>query len=176
MLKEGGVTLSGGEVLMQGDFLLSLLDEFAGFHRAIETSGYGDPELFSKVLKRLEMAYFDIKIFDEEKHRQYTGVSNRLILQNAGQLKESGVPFTIRIPLIREVNLCDRNLLDTAAFLQGCKSLQGVELLPYNRMAGAKYAMLGKSYDEVFTQPDEEELSHAVSLFENAGIRCTVRR
>ncbi|MBQ3864233.1 MAG: glycyl-radical enzyme activating protein [Clostridia bacterium] len=176
MLREGGITLSGGEVLMQGNFLLSVLDAFSGFHRAIETSGYGDPELFSLVLQRLEMAYFDIKIFDEEKHRFYTGVSNRIILQNAETLKKSGVPFTIRIPLITEVNLSDRNLLDTAAFLQGCPTLQGVELLPYNKMAGAKYAMLGRTYEEIFTQPDAEQLAHAVSLFTGAGIPCTVRR
>ena len=110
ILKNGGVTFSGGEVLMQADFLCELLDRTASLHRAIETSGFGSTEDFEKILKRVELVYFDLKVMDGEKHKYYTGVDNAVILKHARMLMHSGVPYVFRVPFIKDVNTDEENL------------------------------------------------------------------
>ena len=146
----GGVTLSGGEVLSQPDFLLELLIALNGIHRAIETSGYGNPDVFKKVLSNVELVYFDLKAMDDEIHKKYTGVSNNLILQNFNYLKNSKVPYIVRIPLIPTVNDTNENMQAVSELLKGCENLLHVEILPYNKMAGSKYALIGMKYDPQF--------------------------
>lgn len=170
----GGVTCSGGEVLSQPEFLCELLDNLSDLHRAIETSGFSETKIFKKVLDRVELIYFDIKIMNPEKHRVYTGVSNHKILENARILKNSDTPFIIRIPLIPGVNDDTQNLQETAEFLMGSQSIIGVEILPYNKMAGAKYSMLGMKYSpgSDFTQEPNTQL--ALEIFEKYCISVKV--
>ena len=175
LLREGGVTVSGGEPLMQPEFLVQLLDALAQLHRAIETSGYGRAKDWKAALQRLEMVYFDVKIADPEKHRLYTGADNGPILKNLELLKSSGVPFVIRIPTIRGVNDDAANMRATASLLKGAKALLGVELLPYNAYAGAKYALAGLTYDRDFQRPSDEALEEARTIFADAGIPATIR-
>lgn len=168
----GGVTFSGGEPLMQPRFLLEVLEQIPDLHRAIETSGFCDPAVFAKVVRHLDYVMMDLKIFDEEKHLRYTGVSNQKILENARQLCSSDTPFVIRIPVIPGVNDSEGNYRATAEFLRGAKSLQKVELLPYHKTAGAKYSMLGMEY-----QPDfdpEAAVQTSAKLFAEYGIACEV--
>lgn len=143
--ENGGVTFSGGEPTMQAEFLLEVLDGLP-FHKAMQTCGYCDPEIFKKLVKKLDFLFFDIKHADSEKHKLYTGVGNEKILENLKYLKDSGVPFVVRIPLIDGVNEDRENLEKTAELLEGAKNLLRVELLPYNTAAGAKYEMVGKKY------------------------------
>lgn len=171
----GGVTLSGGEVLMQGEFLLELLHHLQPLHRAIETSGFGPPEIFARVLENTELVYFDLKHMDSDAHKRWTKQPNDLILRNAAQLKAGDTPFLVRIPLIRGVNDTEENLAATAAFLEGARSLAGVELLPYNTMAGAKYAMLGLSYGQTFEPPEPRRMEEAVALFASRNIPARIR-
>lgn len=144
----GGFTFSGGEPLMQPDFLLEVLSFLktsgAGpFHCAIETSGYADPQHFRAVVSMLDYVIMDLKIADEEMHRRYTGVSNQKILANFRWLKEeSGKPFLIRTPLIPVITDTPDNL----AALSGLIGSAPWEKLPYNNMAGAKYRMLGMDF------------------------------
>ena len=175
ILSEGGVTVSGGEPLMQAEFTAELLSKLAPLHRAIETSGYAPEDAFRAVLPHLELAYFDLKVMDEEKHRFYTGVSNEPILRNFRILKESGLPFIVRIPFIAGVNDDDGNLQATLRAVSGARSLQRVELLPYNTMAGAKYPLTGREYAYSFSQPTPETIARARELFEASGIPCLVR-
>lgn len=168
----GGVTFSGGEPLLQADFLTEVLEQLSDLHRAIETSGYCKPEKFRQVLQHLDFVMMDIKLFDRDKHKQYTGVDNTVILQNAKTLCEGETPFVIRIPVIPGVNDDEENYRQTAAFLSGAKALQRVEFLPYHKTAGAKYSMVGKEYRPDFDP--EQGVWISKKIFEDYGIRSEV--
>ncbi len=166
----GGLTFSGGEVLMQPDFLLELLQECAFSHRTLETSGFGDPQKWKRILKEADFVFYDLKIMDSQKHKVYTGVPNEIILQNALSLMGSGVPFTVRAPFIHGVNTDAQNLQALAKFLQGAENLKQVELLAYNKLAGAKYKLLEQEYLYEFEQPSEEDYALAAQIFSQYGI------
>ena len=137
-LNGGGVTFTGGEVLMQPDFVLAVRALLPEAHAAIETSGYAQPEVFQRVAKAMDLVIMDVKLTDPALHRRWTGVDNGPILRNLDWLKKSGIPFWIRIPLIPTVNDTEENMRRTAALLQGAARLERVELLPYHKTAGAK--------------------------------------
>ena len=146
----GGVTFSGGEPTASPAFLLeclSLLKEKT--HRAVQTCGFCSPEIFEAVLASCDYMLFDIKLVNDEKHKRYTGVSNEVILQNFGTLARSGKKFVTRVPLIPTVNDTEENIRDTARLLQE-NSVSYVELLPYNKLAGAKYKLAGMEYAPSF--------------------------
>ena len=168
----GGVTFSGGEPLMQHAFLLEVLRQIPDLHRAIETSGYADPDTFAEVVENLDFVMMDIKLFDGQAHRKYTGVDNRRILENAKQLCRGSVPFVIRIPVIPGVNDSEENFRATAQWIAGAPALQRVELLPYHKTAGAKYAMVGRTYAPPFDPERQVRISR--EIFEEYGIRSEV--
>ncbi|MBE6609514.1 MAG: glycyl-radical enzyme activating protein [Ruminococcaceae bacterium] len=167
----GGVTFSGGEPTMQAEFLLETLS-LLPIHKAIQTCGFCETEIFKQIIERVDYLFFDIKHTDPEKHKLYTGVDNSLILKNLDEVIASRKPFTARIPLIKGVNDGIRNLTETARLLKDAAGLQRVELLPYSALAGAKYPMLGKDYVEVFDAPEEVDLSP----FREFGIECKVMK
>lgn len=142
----GGVTFSGGEPLMQSEFLCEMLPLLGTMHKAIETSGYALCETFEKVIRQMDYVLMDLKCMSEEMHKVYTGVSNQQILQNYKRLRELGIPHTIRIPVIPHVNDSRENFERTAALLSGDETLHRVELLPYHKTAGAKYHSVGREY------------------------------
>ena len=146
----GGVTFSGGEPLMQPDFVLEICRLLPGVHKCIETSGYAPKEDFQRVIAEMDYVIMDVKLTDEEAHRTWTGVSNRRILENLRWLKNCGKPFRIRVPLIPTVNDSLENLKATAELIAGAETLDKVELLPYHRAAGAKYQSAGLRYDPGF--------------------------
>lgn len=157
----GGVTFSGGEPLMQSDFLCEVLGKLDGVHKAIQTSGYVKEETYKKVIDKMDYVLQDIKIADEEKHIKYTGVSNGLILKNIEYLKNSGKEFVLRVPLIPGITDTEENLCAISKIAGDSR----VELLRYNVMAGAKYEMLGMKY----TLPDKEnEKKDYTKFFINA--------
>jgi pyruvate formate lyase activating enzyme len=169
----GGVTFSGGEALMQPDFVIETRSLLSGLHAAIETSGYADLSVFARVSKAMDLVLLDVKLADPDAHKKWTGSDNRRILQNLAWLKESGIPFRARVPLIPGVTDTKENLTATARLLQGAKALERVELLGYNRAAGAKYGQLGLSYEpgfsedrapNLFIQPFEERGMEVVTL------------
>ena len=167
----GGVTFSGGEPTGQPEFLLETLDRVAGMHRAIETSGYCSGSVFEAVLARVEYVMMDLKLMDLERHRHYTGVSNGPILENLERLKKSGKPFRIRIPVIPGVNDSDGNFDATARQLLDAEKLEQVELLPYHVTAGAKYEMVGRSYQPEFDTAAAPNLN--TEIFRRYGLKCT---
>ena len=139
----GGFTFSGGEPLMQAEFLLQLIKELKDYHLCIETSGYADSKVFSAIIEKLDFIIMDIKIADSKLHKEYTGIGNEKIIENFNILKNSGKPYIIRTPLIK-------NITDTKENLDAIKEIIGNsswEKLPYNAAAGAKYKMLGIKYD-----------------------------
>lgn len=146
----GGVTFSGGEPLAQSAFLLTMLKALDGkVHRAIETSGYAEESIFREVLRACDYILFDLKPMDDDLHRAFCGVSNQRIHENYRLLVRSGLPFITRVPLIPGVTDTEKNLTAVADFLSSL-GVETVELLPYNRAAGAKYAPLLRTYEPCF--------------------------
>lgn len=140
----GGVTFSGGEPLMQPEFLFRLLKNLSTIHRIVETSGYAKKDVFEKLITLCDEVYLDIKHPDPLIHQKVTGVSNKLIINNLQLLKISGRPYVIRIPLIPGINDSPDILWQTAGIIAKDKgNLRHVELMPYNTFAGAKYEMTG---------------------------------
>ncbi len=162
----GGVTLSGGEPLMQSDFSYALLRELSGkVHRAIETSGYAHKEVFSRVIGECDFVYMDLKLCDRDEHKKYTGVFNDVIIENALALKESGIPHKFRIPLVAGIT-------DTAENLGGLSEIVGdseVELLSYNILAPAKYRSVGREFSK--TIDPERKINADISLFRRATLK-----
>ena len=138
----GGFTFSGGEPLFQPEFLMELIHKLEGYHLCIETSGYANPEIFEKIISKMDFVIMDIKLADSDIHKKYTGFGNEKILKNFEILKKSKRPCIIRTPLIPGIT-------DTRENLDAIKEIVGDmtwEKLPYNAMAGAKYKMLGMEY------------------------------
>ena len=168
----GGVTFSGGEPLLQSDFLMATIDHLEGLHTAIETSGFAPQKRFKEVIERLDYVLMDIKMVDSESHKYYCGEGNHLILENLKHLKASGKPFIIRIPVIPGVNDNDENYLETAKLLEGSTTLERVELLPYQKTAGAKYGMLGRPY--VIDFDEDAQPYYNIEEFTKRGIEASI--
>lgn len=168
----GGVTFSGGEALSQADFVLAVSERLPGVHQCIETSGFAPSHTYQKVAHAMNLVIQDIKMMDPELHRRWTGVDNALILENVRWLITSGIPFRVRVPLIPTVNDTIENMRATAEFLRGARALEKVELLPYHKAAGAKYAGLSMQYDPGF--PTEEPVQIHTQPFKEAGILCDI--
>lgn len=166
----GGVTFSGGEPLVQHGFLFSCLDALRGWvHTAIQTCGYADGQVFSTALQKCDYVLYDLKLMDPQLHRAYCHADNACILENYRTLAASKVPFVTRVPLIPNVTDTEQNLTAIAAFLRE-NGVSYVELLPYNRMAGSKYAGLLRSFEPGFDEDRPVELH--LELFEKYGIRA----
>jgi pyruvate formate lyase activating enzyme len=114
---EGGVTFSGGEPLMQADFVVEVIDSLEDVHILLDTSGYGSEGDFRKLVDRSDLVYFDLKIIDHVLHQHYTGCDNSLILSNLHLLSEMGNPYVIRVPLVPGVTDTRQNIED---IIQGC--------------------------------------------------------
>ena len=127
--------------------------------------------MFRQVLDNCDYVLYDLKLMDSAAHRHYTGVSNETILQNFRTLAASGKPLAVRIPLIPAVNDTVENLTATARFLRE-NGIDRAEMLPYNRMAGGKYAMLGRQYTPGFDESAEPQ-PHK-ELFTEYGIEVDI--
>ena len=141
----GGVTFSGGEPLMQPEFLIGLLEACGdqGFHRTVDTSGHVDTHILLETADRTELFLYDIKHMDPEKHYRYTGISNDKILENLKQLSRRGAGIIIRLPVIPGINADEENLDRTGALAASLPGVIGINLLPYHCAADAKYKNLG---------------------------------
>lgn len=164
----GGVTFSGGEPLMQWEFIEEIISHLDGLHTAIETSGYASDEVFRRMMSKVDYIMMDMKLTDPSLHRHFTGVDNAPILRHANMLCEGNVPFVIRIPLIPGVNDTEQHLTAVAERIRGAKSLVRVELLPYHKTAGAKYGMAGMEYSPEFDT--ERAVRVWPEIFEKRGI------
>ncbi len=155
---KGGMTLSGGEPLVQGDFAVELLREAKRrrLHTAIETCGCCKSDDLRKAAAYLDYVMFDIKLMDEKKHIQYTGGSNRLILENIKILFEEfpHIPKRIRTPVIPTVNDTEEEIGAIREFLSPYSNFT-YELLPYHRFGQNKYAMLGRNYPDLPKEVEE---------------------
>lgn len=168
----GGVTLSGGEVMTSDiSFIKQILKscKYKGIHTTIDTCGFTSFENFKEILPYTDLFLYDIKLIDNEKHLLLTGVDNKLILDNLERLSKEGVSITIRIPLIEGVNV-DKDNTEIIKIIQFLLPLniKHINLLPYHDMGVYKYKKLNKEYyGTEFKAPSEEKLKEISSLFEN---------
>jgi len=173
----GGVTFSGGEPLMQPEFLLELLDACGAehIHRAVDTSGYGEIETLLEVAQKTDLFLYDLKHVDCAQHKKYTGIPNEKVLSNLKILSAMGANINIRIPLIGGFNSDEKNIRATAEFVLSLEGpVKKVSLLPYHSTAAQKYAKLGRSFnDEGMSEPEPEEILRGVNIFKEAGIDAT---
>ncbi|GHV25898.1 pyruvate formate lyase-activating protein [Clostridia bacterium] len=174
----GGVTLSGGEPLVQWQFAEVLLAELKarGVHTAIETTGCVPSEVFRKVTQRAELLLFDVKHYEPDKHKAGTGISNELILSNLkysiNSGMKSGVEILLRIPVIPGFN---NSLEDAAAFAGLLKEVgaASVQLLPFHQMGDRKYELLGVPYAMKGERPlHTYELTEYRDVFMQNGIQA----
>lgn len=140
----GGVTFSGGEPLAQWRFLAEALKECRkrGLHTAVDTSGFATQEVIDAVRPHTDLWLYDLKLMDDARHKRYTGVSNRRILQNLEHLVKAGCRVTLVIPLIPGINDDAQNLDALAEFALGL-GLSEIGVLPYHRMGASKLDMVG---------------------------------
>ena len=161
----GGVTFSGGECMLQIEFLTKILKACKqnGIHTAVDTAGHVPYERFEQILPYTDLFLYDVKCFDSDKHRQYTGVENQLILKNLKSLLAKSTPVWIRIPIIPTVNDTEEELQRIKEYLSSCGAPEKVELLPYHAMGEHKYAAIGKISPK-FIAPTKEKLKYLESL------------
>lgn len=145
----GGVTFSGGEPLLQPDFLVDILKELKaeGIHTAIDTCGEVPWEAFEKVLPYADLFLFDVKHMDAGKHKEWTGVENGRILENLKKLSEVGAAVEIRTPVIPGINDDEETLQGIAKMLSTMENVTCWRVLPYHSMGKAKYDAIGLTYE-----------------------------
>ena len=148
----GGVTFSGGEPLFQSDFVMDTIAQLNGLHVLLDTSGYGFAANFIRLAKCVDMLYFDIKSLDAGIFREYCGGDVGVVLQNLRQLRSLDVQVVIRVPLIPSVTDTVQNVTAIAQTIYDIPGLLRVDLLPYHRLAGAKYPLLGLEYRPGFDE------------------------
>ena len=170
---EGGVTFSGGEPLAQAAFVAQVIDRLTDVHVVLDTSGYGTRDAFQELAPRSNLVYYDLKLMDADAHCAYTGVDNGPILNNLHTLSRLNIPFVIRVPLIPGVTDTDENLTAIAHTVRNLPSLIRVDLLPYNKAAGAKYRAAGMPFRPQYDE--NRPLNIRTDLFEALGIPVQVR-
>ena len=162
----GGVTISGGECLMQADFCAELLKRLKeeGIPTAVDTCGFVPKESFDKVIPYTDVFLYDIKAFDVDVHIRCTGQSNTLILNNLMYLDSLGKHIEIRIPYVPGYN--EDQMEKIAAFVKTLHNVEKVKVLPYHNYAGSKYAALGMVDTLPQRLPDKNEVSNIQALFD----------
>ena len=140
-----------------------------GYHRAVDTSGHAPRETMLAVAGLTDLFLYDLKLMDDESHRSWVGVGNRLILENLEALAETDSEIWVRVPLIPGVNDDEENIRATLAFIRPHKNVIDYELLPYHRFGTSKYGFLGKIYElSDFTTPSDESVQRLQAIIDEA--------
>lgn len=168
----GGITLSGGECLMQPDACREILNTMKknGINTAVDTCGMVPWENIEKIIDFTDIFLYDIKAMNEEVHKNCTGVSNKLILENLKRIDCYGKKIEIRFPYVPGYN--DKETENIASFAKNIKNLVGVRVLPYHNYAASKYDALNMKITLPAVLPANEEIRQARDIFANNGIEC----
>jgi pyruvate formate lyase activating enzyme len=171
---DGGVTLSGGECLMQADFCAELLRKLKveGIHTAVDTCGFVLRSAIDKVMPYTDVFLYDLKAFDEDVHIRCTGQSNKIILENLEYLDRSGKNIEIRIPYVPGYN--DGQMEKIAEYLKHLKNISKVCVLPYHNYASSKYKALGLPCTLPERVPSDEEMRATKAVVRNISGILTV--
>jgi len=176
----GGVTLSGGEPLVQGEFVQALLERCkrSGISTCLETCGYVDEGLFLRILPNVNWLFIDLKHMDSERHRALTGKDNALILHNVKEASsafaKNGGALVMRLVIVPGLN-DGENVKAAAEFAGKLPRVDMVELLPYHSYGSPKYAALRRAYQlDALSPPSRDELERYKDIIEGAGVRCQI--
>lgn len=180
----GGVTLCGGEPLMQPQAALAVLKELGrrGLHRTVDTSLYASAETVKTIAEETDLFLVDLKHMDSNRHREFTGVPNEPILENARLLMELGANIWFRLPLIEGINDDEENIEATASFIASLNAKHStqnsiIHLLPYHDVGKDKHRRRGTKYNPEglsMKAPRDETLNRCRQQFERHGIRVVV--
>jgi pyruvate formate lyase activating enzyme len=176
---KGGVTFSGGEPMLQIDFLHEALKmcKIKGYHTAVDTSGYSSSENYRSVIPFTDLFLFDIKQMNDARHYEFTGVSNAGLLENYQLLLNSGKDVMVRIPIIPGYNDDQDNIERLRQFLSATKtkSLKKINLLPFHRIGSTKYKrfnIINKM--ESVEPPSKEKMSELKEFFMEVGVKVKI--
>lgn len=181
-LSGGGVTLGGGEVLLQPEAAINLLAacKQEGINTAIETCGYAKRDVILKAAPYVDLFLFDIKHMDPERHLRLTGVRNEQILENLKELLHRRFPVKVRMPMLKGINDSREEIEAVIRFLtpyRDYKNLKGVDLLPYHKLGVNKYSQLGWDYPiKGEVSLDEGDLSRIEGWIRECGLPVSVIR
>jgi pyruvate formate lyase activating enzyme len=176
---KGGVTFSGGEPMLQSEFLLGVLKACKenGYHTAVDTSGYSSAENYKSIIQFTDLFLFDIKHLDEARHIETTGVSNIGILDNYKLLLESGKDIMVRIPVIPGINDDTDHLENLRYFINSTKtsSLKRINLLPFHKIGSSKYKRFNIPYRmDGVEPPSEEKMQMMKEFFMETGVKVKI--
>ena len=169
----GGTTWSGGEPTAQPEFLLSCLElcRAHGLHTALDTCGLMSQQLALKLFPLVDLFLFDIKLIEEKRHRQHTGVSNVPIFDNLRMLDAMGAEIWVRVPLVPGVNDAPADLDEIGRFVARLENTKRLNLLPYHEMGSAKRRRTTPDEVwEVFEPPSQEKVEAAANTFSHHGL------
>ena len=166
----GGVTFSGGEPLMQPEFLRAMLAacQSEGIHTAVDTCGYASAKSFSRIAELADLFLFDLKLMDRELHERFTGRGNGLVLENLRTAVHLGKQVRVRIPIVPGINDDEQNLGATMEFLASLK-IQSVDLLPYHSTGTEKYRRLESANPAEIVPPTEAHMNSLRERFVARG-------
>ncbi len=170
----GGVTFSGGEPLMQPEFLGVLMDgcREKDIHITLDTTGCVSPQVFDSLADKVDLFLYDLKIIDDTGHKKFTGASNKYALQNLETLSEKGKRVIIRFPLITGITDTTENVTAVAAFVSRLKGIHDIDVLPYHETAQHKYRHLKMDNKmEGVTPPPPERTKEIENIFETFGLK-----
>jgi len=173
----GGVTFSGGEPLMQPEFLLELLNQCQAqqIHTAVDTSCYAEPKIIEMVSEKTDLFLCDIKHMDNEIHERFTGVGNILILDNIRRLSEAGKEIVIRVPVVPGFNDEQANIEATGKFTALLRGVSRIDILPFNRGGEEKSARLtAESKPMQVETPGEEEMNSIAKELSKYGFEVKI--
>ena len=174
----GGVTFSGGEPLMQPDFLRSLPKacKEKGLHTAVDTCGYVNSKILLDVGRFADLFLYDLKVIDDIKHIKFTGVSNKPILDNVRKLSSIGRDVIIRFPLIPGVNDEETDILELGGFVSSLKNVRKLSILPYHKAGIGKAKRLKKQKGSSFVScsPSAERLCEIEKTLREFGLEVQV--
>jgi pyruvate formate lyase activating enzyme len=173
----GGVTVSGGEPLLQPEFLLGLLQacKERGMHTAVDTCGHSDWQPLDSIREYVDLFLYDLKLVDDEKHRSFTGVSNQSSLRNLRALSQHGENIILRVPVIPGANDDEENLRATAKLAAALPSLARMDLLPYHNTAIHKYRRLGREYSLPGAErPSDDLLTTIAQTLRDYGLQVQI--
>ena len=173
----GGVTFSGGEPLMQANFLFEILKKCKhnNINTCIDTSGFASQKIFESIIPLTDLFLYDLKFLNNTKHKKYTGVSNEIILSNLKYLDSKQENVIIRIPIIPTINDLPEDINDFINFIIGLENINDVELLAYHSIASNKYKKYGKQNKMLnIKEPTKEKMKNIQKSFIKFGINCKI--
>lgn len=172
----GGVTLSGGEPLLQIEAVLKILKKLKniGIHTAIDTSGYIPFENMLKIIDYTDVFLYDLKIIGDDKHKKYIGVSNALILDNLKKLSNLDANINLRMPIIEGINADLEDITKAIEFIKQVK-IKDINILPYHDIAKHKYKKLGRNYrEDIMKVPTDKKIQIIKNMFEKEGYNVKI--